>query len=78
MGPIVDRSCEHLLLGDAAIIKLRQLLLQALRDYEEGKGIPGSDPRSYRVRSIRCELPRDANMAEMINDLVKADQTSAA
>ena len=78
MGPIVDRSCEHLLLGDAAIIKLRQLLLQALRDHEEGKGIPGGDPRSYRVRSIRCELPRDANMAEMINDLVKADQTAAA
>ena len=78
MGPVVDRSREHLLPGDAAIIKLRQLLLQALRDHEEGKALPGSDPRSYRVRSIRCELPRDANMAQMITGLVTADQTTPA
>lgn len=73
MGTLVDRSREHLLPGDAAIIKLRQLLLQALRDHEEGKPIPGSDPQSYRVRSIRCELPRDSNMAHLITTLVKAD-----
>ena len=78
MGALVDRSRERLLPGDAAIIKLRQLLLQALRDHEEGKPIPGSDPQSYRVRSIRCELPRDSNMAQLITTLVKADISPAA
>jgi hypothetical protein len=30
------------------------------------------------VRSIRCELPRDADMAQMITDLVQADQKAPA
>ena len=77
MGPIVDRSQEHLLFGDAAIVKLRQLLLQALRDHEAGKALPGSDPRSYRVRSIRCELPRDAKMSDLITELVQTEKLAA-
>ncbi len=78
MGPIVDRIDEHLLAGDAAIIKLRQLLLNALRDHEAGKPVPGGDPASYRVRSTRCELPRDANMSELITQLVIVEQKQAA
>lgn len=72
MGPVVDRSEEHLLMGDAAIIKLRQLLLQALKDHDDGKPLPGTNPASYRVRSTRCELPRDARIADMIGELVRA------
>ena len=78
MGTLVDRSREHLLPGDAAIIKLRQLLLQALKDHEEGKPIPGGDPQSFRVCSIRYELRCDTNMAQLINTLVKVDIGSAA
>jgi hypothetical protein len=77
MGPIVNRSREHLLPGDAAIVKLRQLLLQALRDHEAGKQIPGGDPRSFRVRSLRCELPRDADMSQLITTLVRPQEASA-
>jgi hypothetical protein len=71
MGPIVDRSREYLLAGDAAIVKLRRLLLQTLRDQSEGKPIMGLNPTSYRVRSVRCELGRDVNVAERISDLVR-------
>ena len=78
MGPIVDRSGEHLLMGDAAIVKLRQLLLNALKDNEAGKPAPGGNPRSYRVRSLRCELPRDADMSKLINELVVVQQAQAA
>ena len=74
MGSIVDRSRERLLIGDTAIVKLRRLLLQALRDCEDGKPPLGLDPRSYRVRSLRCELPPDANMAELMTDLVRLDR----
>ncbi len=73
MGAIVDRSQEHLLIGDAAIVKLRRLLLQAVRDHQDGKPLMGIDPRSYRVRSIRCEQPRDFNMPEAMGDLVRVD-----
>lgn len=78
MGPLVDRTEEHLLAGDAAIVKLRQLLLNALRDLETGKPLPGGDPASYRVRSTRCELPRNASMSELIAHLVSVDQKQAA
>src|SRR3954469_7138393 len=54
MGPIVDRPREYLLQGDAAIVKLRRLLLKALSDLHDGKPVMGLDPASYRVRSIRC------------------------
>ena len=78
MGPIVDRSDEHLLMGDAAIVKLRQLLLNAVRDNEAGKPAPGGNPHSYRVRSLRCELSRDADMSKLINELVVVQPAQAA
>lgn len=74
MGPIIDRSRERLLIGDTAIVKLRRLLIQALRDRQAGGVTLGLDPASYRVRSLRCELPRDANMAELMRDLVRVDR----
>ena len=77
MGPIVDRSLEHLLMGDAAIVKLRRLLLQALRDHADGKPLMGIDPRSYRVRSTRVELPRGADMAAAMSNLVRVDKVAA-
>ncbi len=37
MGPIVDRSKEHLGTSDAAIIRMRRLLLDMAKSYQEGK-----------------------------------------
>jgi len=53
MGPIADRTAEHLLACDAAIVKIRRLLLQTLKDHADGKSLPGMNPASYRVRSRR-------------------------
>jgi hypothetical protein len=58
MGPIVDRTKEHLLIGDTAITKIRDLLLKTMDDLEGGKALPGLDPKSYRVRSTRYEAPK--------------------
>ncbi len=57
MGPIADRTIEHLGISDTAIIQIRRLLLQTLRDLDAGKRPPGLDPARYQVRSSRYIAP---------------------
>jgi phthalate 4,5-dioxygenase len=74
MGPISDRTKEHLLPTDMAIAKIRRLLIDALADLAEGKTPPGLNPASFRVRSKRFEAPKDARFpAQDLRDLVRAD-----
>jgi phthalate 4,5-dioxygenase oxygenase subunit len=47
MGPICDRSKEHLGSTDRAIITLRRLLLEATYDVADGKAPRGSAPQSH-------------------------------
>ena len=77
MGPIADRSAEHLLASDAAIVKIRRLMLQTLKDHAEGKKLPGMNPRSYRVRSMRCEAPVGTPFAETMINRVRIDTEAA-
>jgi hypothetical protein len=49
MGPIVDRSQEHLGSSDKAIVVLRRLLLDAIHGVERGEEPPGRDPRAHRT-----------------------------
>ena len=74
MGPIADRSKEHLLASDAAIVKIRRLLRQTLADHAAGKPLPGMNPESFRVRSARCELPRGVPLGEAMKTAVRLDQ----
>jgi phenylpropionate dioxygenase-like ring-hydroxylating dioxygenase large terminal subunit len=78
MGPIADRTQEHLLLTDTAIVKIRRLLMQTLKDHEAGKELPGMNPRSYRVRSVRCELPKGAPFADSMAERVRAKAEAPA
>ena len=64
MGPIADRTLEHLGISDTAIVKIRRLLLQALKDHAAGKPLPGLDPKSYRVRSARYRAPTGTPFSE--------------
>jgi phthalate 4,5-dioxygenase oxygenase subunit len=58
MGPIVDRSKEHLGTSDKAIIACRQLLLEAVQAVEEGQPPRGVDPSTYeRVRPYDAVVP---------------------
>lgn len=59
MGPIFDRSQEHLGTSDAAIIQMRRRLLSAARDLDSGREPPALDPRVFRVRSVSLVLPRN-------------------
>ena len=63
MGPIVDRSREHLGASDIGIIRVRQRLLDAARRLaSEGTDPPGSgDPDAYRLHGCQLVLPRGAD-----------------
>jgi len=53
-GPIQDRTKEHLVSSDRAIVAQRKLLLKAIRDVEEGKDPPHviRDPKQNRFPSM--------------------------
>jgi phthalate 4,5-dioxygenase len=55
-GIIADRSIEHLGKSDMMIIKLRRVMLDALKDMDAGKPLRGIDPASYRVRSAMWSM----------------------
>ncbi len=58
MGPITDRTQEHLGTSDRAIAVMRRLLLEAVSAVERGEPPRGSDAATYR--SIR---PHDGLVA---------------
>lgn len=58
MGPIVERSGEHLAQTDRVIILLRRLLFEAMADVERGATPQGVDPASYQgVRAATRVIP---------------------
>lgn len=62
MGPIVDRTDEHLGSADLAVISMRRRLLEAVRALADHGEVPyeARQPDAYRVRSAALVLPRDA------------------
>ena len=70
MGPILDRTKEHLGTADAAVIRVRRRMLEAARGLRE-RGItpPGvNNPELYRLRSCQAILPKDANWQDAMQD----------
>ena len=70
MGPIMDRTKEHLGTADAALIRVRRRMIAAataLRD--QGVTPPGVDnPAMYKVRSCLTVLPPDADWLTALAD----------
>ncbi len=64
MGPIYDRTQEHLGSADTAIIQMRRLLLQAVEDVENGLDPIGSQGQGSQVRPAQMYLPEDARWTE--------------
>ncbi len=56
MGLIADRTAEHLLACDAAIVKIRRLLLQTLKDHAAGKALPGMRPDIAAIMNERVRI----------------------
>ncbi len=60
MGPILDRTKEHVGSTDRAIILLRQTLLEQIKRMENGEPVKAIDPASYRgIRAVDKLVPKD-------------------
>jgi len=70
MGPIADRTIEHLGASDALIIKVRRILLQTLADLERGIEPPGLNPHSWRVRSGRFSMTEGQDWRTAVQEFV--------
>ena len=76
MGPIMDRTNEHLGTSDAMIIRTRRkrLMRAAKALAEDGTVPPGVDnPEVYRSRSGSIILPRDADWLDATKHLRHPD-----
>ena len=67
MGPIYDRTREHLGASDAAVIWLRNTMMKSARAFMEGEEPPGLDPSiAYdQIRSHHKMLPVDVPWYEI-------------
>jgi len=66
MGPIVDRTREHLGPADRAVIQARRLLLQATRTVEAG-GMPGGvAPTYYGLRPAEAVIPEGTDWRTLV------------
>jgi phenylpropionate dioxygenase-like ring-hydroxylating dioxygenase large terminal subunit len=73
MGPIVDRSLEHLGPADKAIIQMRKLLLAAVATAESGGVPPGVRPTYYALVAGEGVLPRSADWRTALATGLKAE-----
>jgi hypothetical protein len=74
----VDRTREHLLPSDVAIVKIRRRLLQTLKDHAAGKPLPAMDPASYRMRSAHITAAKNVPFADAVMDHVRVPARAAA
>lgn len=70
MGPILDRTLEHLGTADTTVIKVRRKIIAASKALaEHGVTPPGvKNPELYRVRSIATVLPKDQDWETTLAD----------
>ena len=73
MGPILDRTKEHLASGDAAVAHTRRVLLDALRAVESGELPPGSarSPQPVRLpNAVEAVLDEEQRWQDLALDPV--------
>jgi phthalate 4,5-dioxygenase len=68
MGPVVDRTEEHLGSTDKAIVAARLLLLQAAKSVGKKIDPPGIGPSYYRLRAIEKVLPHNSHWRTAMKD----------
>jgi phthalate 4,5-dioxygenase oxygenase subunit len=74
MSPIVDRTRERLGTSDTAIIAMRRLLLQEIRELAQAhEPFAAQHADVYWVRSASLLLKRDVEFEEGARDLMKAE-----
>jgi nitrite reductase/ring-hydroxylating ferredoxin subunit len=71
MGPIYDRTQEHLGLSDSGIVRVRRRLIETAKAFmAEGAPPPGAlNPEWYRVRGAAALLLKDADWIEATGEI---------
>ena len=70
-GIIADRTVEHLVTTDRAIVAARQRLLKAAEELQKGGKAPGLSPEAQLVRSASFVIPVDGEFEKHAVDAVK-------
>lgn len=69
MGPVVDRSIEHLGPTDLAVVRFRRIMLAAARDFAEGKRPAGWDGIPHeRLDAAEGLVAHDARWQDILPD----------
>ena len=72
-GPIADRTQEHLVSSDEAIIRVRRNILKAANDLTQGvEPPPAQTPEVARVLPTRMVLSPESDVAEALRPYAKA------
>ncbi len=74
MGPVMDRTHEHLGSADAMVIRVRRRIIAAVQAHVRTGAVPPGvdDPEVYRVRSGGTFLPSGADWVESTRELRRA------
>ena len=80
MGPVLDRTIEHLGTTDFAIIEMRRQVLnaaKALRDYDT---LPPcvEHPEAFAVRSAQVILPKSQSWLDAVGDFLRVSERPLA
>ena len=77
MGPIYDRTHEHLGSSDTGIIRVRRRWLSSARALREQGTLPPAvnDPELFRARAVPIVLPKDVPWAGATEELRKSKVT---
>jgi nitrite reductase/ring-hydroxylating ferredoxin subunit len=78
MGPVCDRTREHLGPADVILVKLRRHLLRVLEDMREGATLPGIDPASHRLRPGIIPLPDGVALESRLKDSLRIPDPALA
>jgi phthalate 4,5-dioxygenase len=73
MGPVLNRTTEHLGTTDAAIIQMRRCMLNAVKALRDHDAVPpGVDnPEAYGVRSATAYIPKDQSWLDASGDSLR-------
>ena len=74
MGPIYNRTQEHLGTSDGMVIQVRRRAIEAAKALAEHGVTPPcvDNPEAYRVRSAAATLPKGVPWTEALDDWLHA------
>jgi phthalate 4,5-dioxygenase oxygenase subunit len=79
MGPVFDRTQEHLGTSDKAVIFYRRLILRKLQEMDQGLPLPGLAPGvDFDQRAASVFMPSDVPWIQSLEWLQKIERESAA